>query len=98
VAVGAVWLFAALTFDYSERSRGRPLCRPASPSARRTSSRKFRSGYRTVAGGVSAPFENMVKRLPVLWLEVGKAPNAEATTREPFSELANMARSTSLER
>jgi hypothetical protein len=47
---------------------------------------------------VSAPFENMVKRLPVLWLEVGKAPNAEATTREPFSELANMARSTSLER
>jgi hypothetical protein len=45
----------------SEKSSKTFSC-PASPSARRTASRKFFNEYRTVAGGVSAPFENMVSR------------------------------------
>ena len=35
---------------------------PASPSARRTASWKSLSEYRTIAGGVSAPFANMLRR------------------------------------
>jgi len=45
----------------SEKSSKTFSC-PASPSARRTASWKSFNEYRTVAGGVSAPFDNMVRR------------------------------------
>src|SRR6516164_3073845 len=46
----------------SEKS-SKTFCCPASPSARRTASWKsLINGYRTDAGGVSAPFDNMVRR------------------------------------
>src|SRR5262249_26115418 len=45
----------------SEKS-SKTFCCPASPSARRTASWKSLSGYRTIAGGVSVPFDNMVRR------------------------------------
>jgi len=38
---------------------------PASPSARRTASWKFFNEYRTIAGCVSVPFDNIVRRLLV---------------------------------
>src|SRR6516165_11489314 len=44
------------------RSPARPFCCPASPSARRTASWKSLNEYRTIAGAVSAPFDNMVRR------------------------------------
>ena len=45
----------------SEKS-SKTFCCPASPSARRTASWKSLNEYRTIAGGVSAPFDNMVSR------------------------------------
>src|ERR1700722_5535869 len=45
----------------SEKSSRTFSC-PASPSARRTASWKSLKEYRTIAGGVSAPFDNMVRR------------------------------------
>src|SRR5882672_1572412 len=50
-----------LSTDLSEKS-SKTFCCPASPSARRTASWKSLNGYRTIAGGVSAPFDNMVRR------------------------------------
>src|ERR1700733_9464444 len=38
------------------------FCCPASPSARRTASWKSLNEYRPIAGGISAPFDNMVRR------------------------------------
>ena len=45
----------------SEKS-SKTFCCPASPSARRTASWKSLNEYRPIAGGVSAPFDNMVRR------------------------------------
>ena len=45
----------------SEKS-SKTFCCPASPSARRTASWKSLNEYRTIAGGVSALFDNMVRR------------------------------------
>ena len=45
----------------SEKSSKTFSC-PASPSARRTASWKSLSGYRTIVGGVSDPFDNMARR------------------------------------
>src|SRR5207245_8929254 len=50
-----------LSTDLSEKS-SKTFCCPASPSARRTASWKSLNEYRTIAGGVSAPFDNMVTR------------------------------------
>src|SRR6266704_2325985 len=50
-----------LSTDLSEKS-SKTFCCPASPSARRTASWKSLNEYRTIAGGVSAPFDNMVRR------------------------------------
>src|SRR5580704_3047373 len=58
------WILAEVSefsTDYSEKSSKTFSC-PASPSARLTASWKSLSGYRTIAGGVSAPFDNMVRR------------------------------------
>jgi hypothetical protein len=45
----------------SEKS-SKTFCCPASPSARRTASWKSLNEYRTIAGALSAPFDNMVRR------------------------------------
>src|ERR1700736_996778 len=47
--------------DLSEKS-SKTFCCPASPSARRTASWKSLNEYCTIAGGVSAPLDNMVRR------------------------------------
>src|SRR5258708_33023158 len=65
--------------DLSEKS-SKSFCCPASPSARRTASWKSFREYRTTAGGVSAPFDNIVRdrsSLPALRPAAGKAPSAE---------------------
>src|SRR5215471_19071142 len=50
-----------LSTDLAEKS-SKTFCWPASPSARRTASWKSFNAYRTLAGGVRAPFDNMVRR------------------------------------
>jgi hypothetical protein len=53
--------FRGLSTDHSEKS-SKTFCCPVSPSARRTASWKSLNAYRTIVGGVSAPFDNMVSR------------------------------------
>src|SRR5215470_15004791 len=56
--------YASTTFkstDLYEKS-SKTFCCPVSPSARRTASWKSLHEYRTMAGGVSAPFDNMARR------------------------------------
>lgn len=62
----------------SEKSSKTFSC-PASPSASRTASWKSLNEYRSIAGGVSAPFDNMVRR----WLVAARtsASGWEGTQR-----------------
>jgi hypothetical protein len=49
-------------YDALSEKSSKIFCCPASPSARRTASWKSIKEYRPTAGGVSAPFDNMVRR------------------------------------
>src|SRR5215510_5067726 len=56
--------YASVTFKLSDlyEKSSKTFCCPVSPSARRTASWKSLNEYRTIAGGVSAPFDNIVRR------------------------------------